>query len=161
MPFPLPRGFRAHGRSRGSHCRPCLANGSATGARPPRSALEATLVAAAELADAPDQATSVDGDLHPGQVLAGPHGWTIVDPVLLRGDIEYDGARVLWSFMPQLRADDEIRQAFRAFVAAAAVPEDRARSWVLVRSMSYLLWGLAHGLTDDPPKCRRLLELFG
>ncbi len=35
------------------------------------------------------------------------------------------------------------------------------RATVLVRSMDYLLWGLRHGLTDDPPKCGRLLSLFG
>jgi streptomycin 6-kinase len=31
---------------------------------------------------------------------------------------------------------------------------------VVARSASYLLWGLAHGLTEDPPRCRRLLNLF-
>jgi len=38
---------------------------------------------------------------------------------------------------------------------------DRARDWVLVRSMSYLLRGLEQGLTIDPPRCRRLLDLLG
>jgi hypothetical protein len=27
--------------------------------------------------------------------------------------------------------------------------------------MSYLLWGLERGLTEDPPRCLRLLEIFG
>ncbi|WP_291045966.1 hypothetical protein [Herbiconiux sp.] len=40
------------------------------------------------------------------------------------------------------------------------MPPDRARAWVVVRSLSYLQWGLRHGLTLDPPRCRRLLEHF-
>ena len=32
---------------------------------------------------------------------------------------------------------------------------------VVVRAMSYLLWGLERGLTEDPPRCLRLLEIFG
>ncbi|WP_322410690.1 aminoglycoside phosphotransferase family protein [Microbacterium invictum] len=126
-----------------------------------RSVLDSTLIAAAELSSAPDEDASVNGDVHPDQVLAGPRRrWTVVDPVLLRGDIEYDGARALWSLLPRMRGDDDIRLAFHTFVDAAGVPEERARAWVLVRSMSYLLWGLDHGLTVDPPKCRRLLEVF-
>jgi streptomycin 6-kinase len=43
---------------------------------------------------------------------------------------------------------------------AAELAHRRARLWVLVRAMSYLLWGLERGLTEDPPRCRRLLEIF-
>lgn len=81
--------------------------------------------------------------------------------MLLRGDPEYDLGRVLWSRLDGLPGDDDVAQAFSSFVEAAEVPADRAGDWVLVRSMSYLLWGLERGLTLDPPRCRRLLELFG
>jgi streptomycin 6-kinase len=46
-------------------------------------------------------------------------------------------------------------------VDAADLQLDRAEQLVVVRAMSYLLWGLEHGLTEDPPRCLRLLEIFG
>ncbi|WP_353651407.1 aminoglycoside phosphotransferase family protein [Nakamurella sp. A5-74] len=128
----------------------------------PRNHLDAALAAGAVLAVRDIAAhSSVNGDLHFEQVLAGGrHPWTVVDPVLLRGDPEYDLGRVLWSRLDELTRDGDVQQAFSMFVAAADVPAGRAQAWVLVRSMSYLLWGLERGLTLDPPKCRRLLELF-
>lgn len=117
--------------------------------------------AAAMLASVQTEPLSVNGDLHFEQVLAGTRSpWIVVDPVLLQGDPEYDVGRVLWSRLDELTTDDQVLEAFDIFVAAADVPTDRARAWVLVRSMSYLLWGIQHGLTWDPPKCRRLLEIF-
>lgn len=91
---------------------------------------------------------------------AGRAPWPVVDPVLLRGDPEYDFARVLWSRLDELPQDSDIPDAFNLFVRVAGVPHERARSWLVVRSMSYLLWGIPRGLTWDPPKCRRLLDLF-
>lgn len=127
----------------------------------PRALLDKACVAAATLAERPTQPLSVDGDLHFEQVLAGTrYPWIIVDPVLLRGDPEYDLGRVLWSRLDELTTDRQVFDAFDMFVDAVDVPTDRARSWVVVRSMSYLLWGLREGLTWDPPKCRRLLDLF-
>lgn len=84
----------------------------------------------------------------------------MVDPVLLRGDPEYDLARVLWSRLDEFASDADIIGAFETFVRVAEVPIARARAWVVVRSMSYLLWGLCRGLTWDPPKCRRMLDPF-
>lgn len=127
----------------------------------PRTHLEAAVQMSHELARAIPSDTAVDGDLHCEQVLAADRApWLVIDPVLLRGDPEYDFARVLWSRLDELPADSAIRDAFDVFVRAARVPPDRARRWVVVRSMSYLLWGIPRGLTEDPPKCRRLLTVF-
>jgi streptomycin 6-kinase len=127
----------------------------------PRRILDAALEAARALSQLECAPVSVDGDLHFEQVLAGDRApWIVVDPVLLRGDPEYDIGRVLWSRLDELPADRDLSEAFDIFVDAARVPPDRARAWVLVRSQSYLLWGLRHGLTLDPPRCRRLLEHF-
>lgn len=127
----------------------------------PRTLLESAIAAAGRRAAVTPGTGSVDGDLHHDQVLAGRrHRWTVVDPVLLRGDREYDLGRVLWSRLDELPADADARAAAEAFVEAARVPSDRARDWVLVRALSYLLWGLEQGLTEDPPRCRRLLEVF-
>lgn len=127
----------------------------------PRRLLDAAIAEAETLAARDGGSLSVDGDLHFEQVLAGGRApWTVVDPVLLQGDPEYDIARVLWTRLDELANDREIGQIFDIFVDAAEVPSDRARSWAIVRSMSYLLWGLQHGLRLDPPKCRRLLDYF-
>lgn len=126
-----------------------------------RAILAGAIDAAARLAAGRDAQLSVNGDLHFEQVLAGGRfPWTVVDPVLLRGDPEYDIGRVLLSRLDELPGDDDVSAAFDAFIAAAEVPADRAHAWVTVRSMSYLLWGLRRGLTWDPPKCLRLLDLF-
>ena len=103
----------------------------------------------------------MDGDLHCEQILAADRAtWLVVDPVLLRGDLEYDFGRVLWSRLDELPTDHPVTDAFDLFVHTAGVPAERARSWIVVRSMSYLLWGLPRGLTWDPAKCRRLLDIF-
>lgn len=138
-----------------------VADWEAVGAPTSRGVVEAAVARASWLAEQPSGGESVDGDLHFEQVLAGRrHPWTVVDPVLFRGDREYDVGRVLWSRLDELPEDRHVFRAFDAFVDAAHVPADRARAWVVARSMSYLVWGLARGLTWDPPKCIRLLGLF-
>lgn len=62
--------------------------------------------------------------------------------------------------LDELPTSSAIEAAFDDFVQAAEVPPARARKWVVVRSMSSLVWGLQRGLTWDPPKCRRLLDAF-
>ena len=127
----------------------------------PRAQLDTAVRLAGELARTPTSDYAVDGDLHCEQVLEADRApWLVVDPVLLCGDPEYDFARVLWSRLDDLRTDADITAMFDVFVRAAGVPSERARSWIVVRSMSYLLWGVPRGLTWDPPKCRRLLNLF-
>lgn len=126
-----------------------------------RAQLDTAVGLAEELAHVVPSRLAVDGDLHCEQVLAGDRApWLIVDPVLLSGDPEYDFARVLWSRLDELHDDSDITDSFDVFVRAARVPAARARSWIVVRSMSYLLWGIPRGLTWDPPKCRRLLNVF-
>ncbi|TNM70261.1 kinase [Streptomyces sp. NP160] len=122
--------------------------------------LDAVMRAARARAAAPCPDLAVDGDLHPEQVLRARRApWLVVDPLLLRGDLEHDLGRVLWSRLDE--ADDgEVVALFDRFVDVADVPRERARDWVLVRAASYLVWGLRHGLTEDPPRCRRLLDVF-
>ncbi len=127
----------------------------------PRPLLAVAVEAAEALAAEPVPDTAADGDLHFEQVLAGGREpWTVVDPVLLRGHPEYDLGRILWSRLDEVPTDEGVTDLFDRFVRVAGVPEQRAARWVVVRSMSYLLWGLGRGLTLDPPRCRRLLDLF-
>ncbi|MFG1818488.1 aminoglycoside phosphotransferase family protein [Kribbella sp. NPDC049174] len=99
---------------------------------------------------------AVNGDLHSDQVLAGTReDWLTVDPVLLRGDIEYDLARVLWTRLDEMT---DIVAHFDIAVREAGLDRDRARDWVVYRTVDYWLWGLSVGLTEDPVRCARLLS---
>ncbi|TDD27654.1 kinase [Kribbella turkmenica] len=111
-------------------------------------------LAVAPVLTVPTADLAVNGDLHSDQVLAGTReDWLTVDPVLLRGDIEYDLARVLWTRLDEMT---DIVQHFDIAVREAGLDRDRARDWVLYRSVDYWLWGLSAGLTEDPVRCARL-----
>lgn len=126
---------------------------------------EPVLAAALRAADAVREPATphlaVNADLHFGQILrAEREPWLVVDPVLLRGDVGYDLGRLLWSRLDELPADEQVRGYLTAVAEAAGLDRERAEHLVVVRAMSYLLWGLEHGLTEDPPHCLRLLDLF-
>jgi streptomycin 6-kinase len=99
---------------------------------------------------------AVDGDFHSGQVLAGSREpWLTVDPLLFRGDIEFDLGRVLWTRLDEMPT---IVPYFDSAVREAALDRDRARDWVVWRTVDYWLWGLSYGLTEDPVRCARLVS---
>ncbi|MEI8410410.1 MULTISPECIES: aminoglycoside phosphotransferase family protein [unclassified Kribbella] len=114
---------------------------------------------ALDVASALTETTSdvaVNGDLHSDQVLAGTREtWLTVDPVLLRGDIEYDLGRVLWTRLDEMT---DIVPHFDFAVREAGLDRDRARDWVIFRTVDYWLWGLSVGLTEDPVRCARLVS---
>ena len=122
--------------------------------------LDAALQAANTLSTT-ESTLAVNGDLHFEQVLAAEREpWLVVDPMLLRGDIEYDLARILWSRLDEMADDAEVLHWFHVIVAEAELDRDRARSWVLFRTVDYWLWGLNYGLTEDPARCCRLARIF-
>jgi streptomycin 6-kinase len=124
-----------------------------------RSILEQTLTIARDL-NSTSGDRAVNGDLHFDQVLAGVReSWLAVDPVLLRGDLEYDLARVLWTRLDEM-SDDDVVFHFETVVREAQLDRDRAWKWVFYRSVEYWLWGLTHGLTTDPNRCGRLVAIF-
>lgn len=101
---------------------------------------------------------AVNGDLHSAQVLAGTREpWLTVDPILLRGDIAYDLARVLWTRLDDMPDDTAITAHLDIVVNAANLNRDQARNWVVFRAIDYWLWGLDAGLTEDPIRCHRLI----
>ncbi|QNE16842.1 kinase [Kribbella qitaiheensis] len=104
---------------------------------------------------------AVNGDFHADQVLRGAREpWLVVDPVLCRGDIELDLARILWMSIDAMKTDGELLDHFATLVATAELDRDRARDWVVFRTTDYWLWGLKAGLTEDPIRCHRLLGAF-
>jgi streptomycin 6-kinase len=102
---------------------------------------------------------AVNTDLYSDQILRGRREpWLAVDPVLRRGDIEYDLARALWTRIDEMPHLADIRRHFDTAAGGAGVDRDRARDWVFFRGVDYWLWGLRSGLTEDPNRCQRLVE---
>jgi streptomycin 6-kinase len=125
-----------------------------------REILGAALTAGSTIRQASED-LAVNGDLHCDQVLRGRREpWLAVDPVLLRGDIAYDLARILWTRIDEMATDDEVRHWFSVIVDAARLDRDRAFAWVRFRTVDYWLWGLDYGLTEDPVRCARLARVF-
>jgi streptomycin 6-kinase len=125
-----------------------------------RNTLDAALDAGSELSTT-TSGLAVNGDLHFEQVLAGEREpWLVVDPLLLRGDIAYDLARILWSRLDEMADDREVLHWFEVIVREAGLDRDRATAWVRFRAVDYWLWGLEYGLTEDPIRCARLMRAF-
>ncbi|HEY7174778.1 MAG TPA: aminoglycoside phosphotransferase family protein [Micromonosporaceae bacterium] len=108
-----------------------------------------------------DSGLAVDGDLHSDQVVrAVREPWLAIDPVLLRGDIAYDLARVLWTRIDEMAGAVDVVRHFERVVREAGIDADRARDAVVFRTVDYWLWALGAGLTDDPLRCERLAAAF-
>jgi streptomycin 6-kinase len=123
----------------------------------PELALGEALATAAGLA-ADDPGLAVDGDLHADQVLAAyDGGWRVVDPVLMRGDPAYDLARAVWTTVDRLPDDASVRRFADRLVRATGLDRSRARAWLRVRTVSYWLWAVEAGLTEDPLRCARVV----
>lgn len=124
-----------------------------------RRILEAAVDAASDLSQTSSD-LAVNGDLHFEQVLGGRREpWLVVDPVLLRGDIEYDLARILWSRVDEMGSDADIVRHIGTVVREAGLDCDRALTWIVYRTVDYWLWGLDYGLTEDPVRCARLTDV--
>ena len=161
LTIPVPATVRGTDQVAAEHAETFERDWTALNAPIPRRQLDAAIRCAEERAGDQPLPSAVNGDLHFEQVLAGTRApWLVVDPVLLRGDPEYDLGRILWSRLDEIPDDAGVLRVFDRFVRAVNVPADRAREWVIIRSTSYLLWGISRGLTEDPPRCQRLLDVF-
>ena len=97
----------------------------------------------------------VHGDLHGDNVLSGSREpWLAIDPKPVAGAPERGFAEFIWT-----RADeiDNIPATVRCLADAAKLDLERCRAWTLVRTTSYLNWGVNNGLTEDPVRCRRII----
>lgn len=101
-------------------------------------------------------------DLHHGNILAGEREpWLAIDPVIVAGDPELS----IWPMLPRRMDEMPDPSALRVFfdrvVEAGGLDRDLARAWTLFRAVDYWLWGLDHGLTEDPVRCARIIDWLG
>lgn len=100
----------------------------------------------------------VHADLHYGNVLTGTREtWLAIDPRAVVGDPELSVPELLWTRVDEI-ADSDVRPLLRTVADAGGLDLERAEHWVTVRAVDYWLWGLEHGLTIDPERCRRVLS---
>ena len=101
----------------------------------------------------------VHADLHYDNVLAGNREpWLAIDPRARRGSPEIAVAELLWTRADEVGDGTGFADLLAAVVMAGELDPDRARAWAVARSLDYLRWGLAHGLTEDPPRCARIIR---
>ncbi|MBA2772747.1 MAG: aminoglycoside resistance protein [Nocardioidaceae bacterium] len=127
----------------------------------PRRLVEQTLSLGGDLVDDPASSGRIThGDLHYENVLAAEREpWLVIDPKPMSGDPHYEPAPMLWNRWEQLvesgNVRSGVRRRFHTIVDAAGLDEERARDWVVVRSIINAHWAVedaerAHrGLDDD------------
>jgi streptomycin 6-kinase len=97
--------------------------------------------------DGASTGTLIHADLHYENVLAGDREpWLVIDPKPVSGDPHYEPAPMLSNRWDEAVASGDLRTAvrrrFHTLVDAAALDEDRARNWVVVRMLHNALWEL-------------------
>jgi len=125
----------------------------------PRLYLDAAAGLARELgADAGDRL--VHADLHYGNVLAGDREpWLAIDPRAVAGDPEHAVPELLWTRLDEVGGAG-LRRLLAILVTEGDLDPELARSWSIVRCVDYWLWALENGLTEDPGRCQRILEIL-
>ncbi|GAB3860536.1 streptomycin 6-kinase [Nocardioides maradonensis] len=113
-----------------------------------------------------DEATDgvlVHTDLHGGHVLAAADadGWRAIAPRPISGDPHYEPAPLLWTRWDELegRVRAGVRDRFLAVVDAAGLDEDRARDWVIVRSVVAVLDEVRDSSTPDKARITAMLAI--
>ena len=110
------------------------------------------------VADPGSTGVVVHGDLHYENVLADADGsWVVIDPKPMSGDPHYEPAPMLWNRWDEVLAAPDaraaVRRRFHTLVDDAGLDEDRARAWVVVRSVVN-----AHWTVQDAGRARRDLD---
>ena len=127
----------------------------------PRRLVEQTVALGRDLvADPASTGRIVHGDLHYGNVLAAEREpWLVIDPKAMSGDPHYEPAPMLWNRWEEMAASGDLRTAlrrrFHTLVDVGGLAEDRARDWVVVRSILNAHWSIqdaaraGRGLSSD------------
>ncbi len=127
----------------------------------PRRLVEQALALGAELTAEPATAV-LHGDLHYANVLRGERGgeptWLAIDPKPTNGDPHYELEPMLRDRFEEYAAPgasgsvrDGVRRRFHTLVDAAGFDEDRARGWVVVRSVLNAHWAFEDAVRAARP----------
>jgi streptomycin 6-kinase len=124
---------------------------------PRRLVEQATHLSRALCSDPASTGRVVHGDLHYENVLAGDREpWLAIDPKPMSGDPHYEPAPMLWNRVDELVAPtsaqsvrDGVRRRFHTLVDAAGLDEDRARDWVVVRTVLNAHWAVEDAQRED------------
>lgn len=104
----------------------------------------------------------VNWDTHFGNVLAGERqstrAWLAIDPMPVAADPELAVAPLLWTTVDRLAGAPELDCFLHTIVEASALDLELVRALAMARLVDYWLWGLGVGLTEDPVRCRRVIE---
>jgi streptomycin 6-kinase len=101
-------------------------------------------------------------DLHFAHVLAADRApWLAVAPRPLSGDPHFEVAPMLWHRTDEYagRVRDGVRDRFFALVDTAELEEERARDWVVVRTLVEVRRAVAVGATPDRARLTTLLSI--
>ncbi|MFJ2190155.1 aminoglycoside phosphotransferase family protein [Kitasatospora sp. NPDC087861] len=152
-----PHGLRTTGGIAAGHRREFVGQWEELGRPMPRRTLDRGLDLAEELSN-DDYTVLVNNDLHYDQVLRTRNGgWAVVDPLIVRGVLEFQVAPLLWSRFDEL-GSSRVEWCVDALADAADLDRDRARKWALLRAIEYWMWGLRAGFTEDPVRCSHIVE---
>jgi streptomycin 6-kinase len=114
----------------------------------PRRLVEQAVHLARELVvDPASTGVLVHGDLHHHNVLAADREpWLVIDPKPMSGDQHYEPAPMLWNCWERVVASGDVRGAvrrrFHTLVDGAGLDEERARDWVVVRTVTNAHWAI-------------------
>ncbi len=112
----------------------------------PRRMVQQTLSLGGDfVSDPASSGVVIHGDLHYANVLAAEREqWLVIDPKPMSGDPHYEPGPMLWNRWDDVVASGDVRSAvrrrFHTLVDVAELDEDRARDWVVVRSIMNAGW---------------------
>jgi streptomycin 6-kinase len=160
LAIPAPEGFRRSGSIAATIAENVHARNQALGAPIPAAWADRIAALGRELATSCDEVL-VHADLHYDNVLAGERqAWLAIDPKAAAGDPELSLAELMWTRLDEAPDAAAVRELQAVLVASAGLDAERGRAWTTIRAADYWLWGLENGLTEDPVRCRRLVETF-
>ena len=104
----------------------------------PRRLVEQTLSLMRDLiADPNTNGRLIHTDLHYANVLDSNRSWLAIAPKPLNGDPHFEPAPMLWHRFDELSGDVRrgVRRRFHALIDTAGLDEDRAKSWIVIRTV--------------------------
>lgn len=159
LAIPAPPGFRDVRSVVAGTVRALEAALDGEGGPVPREWLQTALDLARDFAQNARTDRLIHADLHYDNILAGAReSWLAIDPQPMASEPESAIGELLWTRLEDAGGEDGILRLLDVLVQSAGLDARRARDWAIVRCVDYWLWGVEHGLTQDPVRCRRILQ---